>query len=121
MVDALEVEDVDFLSKSVDDVQDVADPVHRNGDGGPGAGHRDVQWAVGCSRCRQGHLVDFSSVEIGEEKQVLLQVIVEATGCRCVTHFTDEFAFRVENNDSLVVGKVELHLVLRLEQKNQQR
>ena len=117
MVDALEVKNIDLLPKSVDDVQDVADPVDRNGDGGPGAGHGDVQRAVGCSRCRQRHLVNFSRVEVGEEEKVLLQVIVEAAGCRRVSHLTDKFALSVENYDSLVVGKVELHLALRLIRK----
>lgn len=117
VVDALEVKDVDLLSKPIDDVQDVADPVDRDGDGGPGAGHRDVKRAVGCSRCRQRHLINFTSVEIGEEEKVLFQVIVEAAGCRSVSHLTNKFSVRVENNNSLIVGKVELHLVLGLEEK----
>jgi hypothetical protein len=78
----------------------------------PGSGQSDIQWAVGGSRCREWHLEDLPRVDVGEEEQVLLQVVVEAGSRGGVAHLSNEFAFRVEHNDVLVVSEVKLHLSL---------
>lgn len=90
MPPVVELKNVDLEADGVGDVELVADPVDRDGDGRPGARQHDVRVERiregGGGLAQQGLHVHLASLGVGPEEQVLLVVEVQAGRTRRVGH-----------------------------------